>query len=67
MSTLIYCLLLRLLLRVGMSETFDHRQDRKYDMAIVNVEYNVAPFSGSERKKRRPVSSILSRPELLCP
>lgn len=30
------------------------RQDRKYDMAIVNVEYNVAPFSGSERKKRRP-------------
>ncbi|CAM9869715.1 unnamed protein product [Ectocarpus fasciculatus] len=30
------------------------RQDRKYDMGIVNCEYNVAPFSGSERKKRRP-------------
>eukprot|EP00904_Undaria_pinnatifida_P008429 jgi/Undpi1/4716/HiC_scaffold_18.g08069.m1 len=30
------------------------RQDRKNDAAIVNCEYNVAPFSGSERKKRRP-------------
>lgn len=33
------------------------RQDRKYNSAIVNCEYNVAPFSGSERKKRRPVSN----------
>lgn len=31
------------------------RQDKKNDAAIVNCEYNVAPFSGSERKKRRPV------------
>lgn len=37
------------------------RQDRKHESAIVNCEYNVAPFSGSERKKRRPVSKQASR------
>lgn len=37
------------------------RQDRKHDSAFVNCEYNVAPFSGSERKKRRPVSKHASK------
>ncbi|CAM9328691.1 unnamed protein product [Phaeothamnion confervicola] len=31
----------------------DRRSDEKHDRAVVNCEYNIAPFSGSEHKKRK--------------
>ncbi|CAM9919647.1 unnamed protein product [Ascophyllum nodosum] len=38
----------------GPREVTRRYDDRRHDEAIVHCEYNLAPFSGSERKQRRP-------------